>query len=286
MKNNYIINKGYSVKYDLKSLLLCYDYFNHGIKLPRYIDYIFMRKILHYILRIIIIIAYVLNLYKLKYKTIILDENSIVIFKGKGEWANTVRLLEVDGGLKIQKITFDKQTYLREKNFYKNNYLNFKLPKMYFKGNNIIEIEFLKVKSFQRLINDGSINLDNSIYHFNKIKKFFKLFYKNNHSLIHSDMSIENIFIKGNNYYLIDFSDSRIDDIQYDLYVLLRSIIFSFNHDKVNKQKNIYSLEKEKLSKLLKLNVEKIIQFENQFINLDIKKHPNHANTINKYCES
>jgi 5-methylthioribose kinase len=209
-----------------------------------------------------------------------LRENADIIFRGKGEWANTVKLVEKNGELKIIKKTFDKKTYLREKKYYKsyiNNSSKLLLPKMIFHKNNTIEIDFLKMKSFQRLINEGSLDMKQSLSHVRIINKELKVFYRKRSTLIHSDLSPENIFIKGNEYYLIDFADSRKAEMQYDKYMLLRSVIFSFNHNKVNKKTNIYSLRREHLSKLLKVNTSKIIKFEEQFKELDIKKHPKHA---------
>lgn len=234
-------------------------------------------------MRLMIIIAYIFKLYNIRYKIATLNEDALVIYKGKGKWYNTVKLIQINGQLKIIKRTSDKSAYVREKKFYqkyKNNSSNIKLPNMKFCGNNLIEIEFLKMKSFQKKINDGSINLEIALSHHNKIIKHMQLFYKNKTTLIHSDFSTENIFIHNNIYYLIDFADSRIDNIQYDMYVLLRSIIFTYNHSKINKKVDKYSLKEENLSTLLNISLKDTIRCEDKFNTLDKRKHPNRVNFV------
>ena len=84
--------------------------------------------------------------------------------------------------LKVIKKSFDKNSYLREEKFYqtyKNSSSKLKLLKHVFLKENTIEIEFFKSKTLQRLINEGSINFEESLEHFNRIKKQINNLYKN-----------------------------------------------------------------------------------------------------------
>lgn len=280
MKNKYIVNKGFSVRYDLKSLLLCFDYFNHGIILPKNLDYIFTRRLIHYVLRCLIAIAFLLRLYKFFYKIVELNDNAIVIFKGKGQWSSTVKLVRKNNTFKIVKIPYDKQYFMKEKEFYKeyvNQKSKIKLPTCTFTKDGLIEIEFLNTKSFQRLINEGSMNRKNALDHFNQIRKEYKKFYNISLSLIHGDMSPENLFIKNKNYYLIDFADSHMYTPHYDLYILIRSILFSFNNPNVNENMKNYSLNTENVSNILMVDTSEVVKLEKHFQEQDITKHPEHS---------
>ncbi len=279
MKNNYIVNKGYFIKYDLNALLLCFDYFNHGLPLPKYIDFIFTRKILHRVARLLIIVAYFLRLYRFKYKIVTINDNATIILKGIGKWSSEVKLIKKGEKLKVIKKTFDNNIYQKEKEFYqkyKNNSLKIKFPKCIFLKDNIIEMEFLKAKSFQRLIRDGSFNLSTSIAHFNEIKNNLKLLYNQDRTLIHGDLCPGNIFIHNNYYYLIDFTDSHINKYQYDLYVLLEYILSTSSRVAIDKKTLAnYSFNNILVRELLEITKGSLITIENQLIKYKEKRFPN-----------
>lgn len=269
MKNRYIINKGYYIKDDLSSFLLYFDYFSQGLTLPKFVSNTYIRKIAHTLLRIILIFSYISKLYRLNYPLIALRDNAIIIINGRGKWGSRIRLVKINGKFKIIKRVQSKQIYLKEKKFYtayQNNAANIKLPKHVFKKNNIIEMEFLRLKTFQRLILEGSFSLKKSLVHFDMIKKQIKLLYETE-SLVHGDLWPGNIFIDGKTYYLIDFSDSHTNKLKYDLYTLLYSILSSYHYIKIN-EKTIaeYTANKISVSKLLEANNEELEYIEEQFI--------------------
>lgn len=270
MKNNYIKYKKYYIKENLESFLYYYKHFSLGVSLPKSINIVLLKYLSNYILKIFIIIVYLFKIYKFKYKKISLNDNAYIIYKGKGKNCSIVKLYEQNGQLKIIKEIRNKKMYFKEKNFYniyKNNKSNIKLPKYEFINNNTIEIEFLNYKCFQRLINDGSLNLKTTLKHYDKIKNELKIFYGNK-TLIHGDFWPTNIFINKDVYYLIDFTYSENNNRKYDLYVLLFSIFASFNFININNKTIINKLFTiSKIMKLIGTNTKHLILFENKFKN-------------------
>ncbi len=278
MKNKYIKNRDYYIKEDLSSLLLYFDFFSQGLSLvARYTDSVIVRKFVDIILRNVIIIAYYTKFYKLYYETVEIDDDAIIIIKRKGTWANTVKLVKTNGKLKIIKKTFDKEKYLKEKKFYetyKDNSSKIKLPRCTFLEGNIIEIEFLHTKFFQRLVIDGTLNRDEAIMHFNKIKNELKLFYKNN-NLIHGDLWLTNIYIDDDKYYLIDYTDSHKNSYTYDLYLLIYSLLCSFKDGYVSRKTvDSYTPKRVAVSRYLNLNMKDVIRVEKEYRRFRHKKIP------------
>lgn len=279
MKNKYIKNKAYYIKEDLTSVLLYFDYFSQGLSLvAKYTDSRLIRKFVDSTLRIIIILMFYSKLYRIFYKTVEINDNAIIIIKRKGRWANTIKLVNSHGKLKIVKKTFDKQKYLNEKNFYekyKDNPTQLKLPRCKFLKDNTIEVEFIEAKFFQRLVIDGTLDFKKSLIHFKKIKRELKLLYKKDKNLIHGDLWLTNIYILGNKYYFIDYTDSHIQSLNYDLYLLSYSLLSSFKKGFENKKiKDNYSSKRLQISKLLNLKFAEVIKLENEYIIFRNKKLP------------
>lgn len=281
MKNKYLVNSGYYKQYiknDLNSLLLYFDHFSQGLFLPKYLSTPFIRNITHKVLRAMVIFMYLSKLYKLIYKVELLNEDAIIIVKGQGLWRSTVRLIKVNDKLIILKKVHNNDVYLREKKFYeeyKNNKSRIRLPKHTFLKDNKIEIEFIETKSFQRLIIDGTCNLDKTMDFYNDIKNELKIFYKNKPTLIHGDMYLSNIFIKNDKYYLIDYSDSYVSNYNYDYYVLLFSILASFFYISISDKtiKNIV-VNNKKTEDIIGISKNKIKEIENEFCAFRAKKFP------------
>lgn len=271
MKTKYLINKGYYIKDDLTSLLLYFDYFSQGLSLPKQLGDPLIRKLLHFVLRIFIIVLYITKLYTLLYKTTYLKENATIIIKGRGSWGSTIKLIKKKDKFKIIKILQNKNLYEKEKKFYniyKNKSTRIKLPKSRFLKGNVIEMEFLKLKSFQRLTIDGTLSFNQTIFHYNKLCEELISFYGNKRTVIHGDLFLPNIYIGNSIYYLIDFTESQQDTYHYDLYVLLFSILSSYNLISFN-EKTIkrFHLDGKSIYKSLNIDYEKLLAIENKFMN-------------------
>ena len=280
MKNKYLITSGYYdifIRNDLTSLLLYYDHFSQGLFLPKYLSYSYIRKTIHFLLRIFIILIYLSNAYKVKYKTISMEENSLIVIKGKTAWSSTIKLVEENGALKITKQLHSKKLYLREKKFY-NQYKNVnskvKLPKSVFLDKNIVETDFVKGKSLFRLINDGTLNYNQTLNQFSIIKdKLIKTFYGKGRTLVHGDLDCGNIIMKGDDYYIIDYSDAQQGYYYWDLYKLFFSMLASFHYVTYDQILLPKIINNEKLLLLLGLTVNEIQKADNQnvsLLNIDI----------------
>lgn len=273
--NNYIINKNYLIKNDLPTLLLYYDYFSVGINLPRILQYIMLKKIIHSLLRLFIYISYVSRLYLFFYKTINLDIEDLIVMKGVGKWKSTISLILDQGNLFIVKTT-TKIAYAKERKFY-THYENKKgkivLPKYEFLKKNRIKIKFIKAKTLQRLINDGSLSFKEAINKYKNISDALGKFYNKNYNLIHGDTFPSNIFVKDNKYYLIDFTESRFFDYRYDYYNLLFAILCSFNYISSN-TKSLINYKKINVLQLLQVNVSELKTIEREFIIHREKRFP------------
>lgn len=270
MKNNYIINKEFYIKDDLSAVLVYFDYFSQGLSvLNKYTDSTFIRKSLNTLLRGLIVLAYLSKIYKLLCKTVSYNDDAIIIIKRKGHWANTLRLVNKNGKLKVLKQSFSNNFYEREKAFYqtyKNNSSKLKLLNHRFLSKNTIEIDFFKSKTLQRLINEGSINFEQALEHVNKIKKELKVLYKDNTALVHGDLWLTNIFISRDCYYLIDYTDSHVETLEYDLYVLLISLLSSFRRFGTNRAYFDFYLKKRSfISKLLEIDIDNVLKIEERY---------------------
>lgn len=278
MKNNFLINKGYYIKNDLDSLLLYFDYFSQGLTLPKYLSYPLIRKIVHILLRVFIVISYITRAYKLMYKITSLNDDAILVIKGRGKWGSSIRLVNKNGNLKIIKKVANRNIYLAEKNFYMsyvNNQTRIKLPMHIFHKKNIIEIDFLRLKSFQRMILDGTCNVNKSMSHLKQIRNQIKLVYSSKPGLAHGDLWPGNIFIHKNFYYLIDFSDSYTNSDLYDIYTLLYSVLSSCHYIKIN-EKTIsdFTFNNMSILKLLNTTKKTLNKIEKEFINYRSKRFP------------
>lgn len=270
------------IKNCLESILIYYNYISPGFKLPKIIDCRISRFLAHKIQNLLIIPIFFSKLYYLKYKIVTLNEDFIIKMVGKGDWSNEITLIERDGELLILKTVKDNEIFKKEKKFYQTYYKNngeIRLPKYKFNYTNIIEIKFIKFKTFERLMNDGMISFKQALIFFDLFSKELLVFYSNKkENLIHGDLGISNIFILSNKYdrvYLIDFSESFKFKYKYDLYVLLKSILLNFglikNTDRVLNDTKVGTVFLEKLN--VDENELKII--ENLFFKRRKEKHPN-----------
>ena len=278
MNNTYLLNKGFYIKEDLSSFLFYFDHFSQGLTLPKYLGHRMMRKFAHVVLRQLIIVMYLSKIYKFKYEIVRRKDSAIIIITGKGKWGNTLRVVERNGGYKIIKKTFDKKKFEKEKKFYtlyKTNHSRIKLPQHTFLSKNTIEMEFVKAKNFQRLIADGTISFGEALNEYEKIKESMRQLYGTENTLVHGDLWPGNIFIDGNTYYLIDYSDSHMSNLNYDLYVLLYSILASYYYI-TDKEKTIanYSFQNVSMANLIETDNKNLLKLEKQFIDYREARFP------------
>jgi tRNA A-37 threonylcarbamoyl transferase component Bud32 len=211
------------------------------------------------------------------FSTITLDDDSILIINNNGSSKNSIKLVRNKDVFKVIKSVSNKELIISEKKFYntyKKNDSIIKLPQYRFLDKYTLECDFVQEKTFQRMIIDGTLSFESAMKHFYRIKKHLPKFYMNN-KLIHGDLAPINIFISKNNYYLIDFSDSERNIYQYDLYVLLFSILFSYKFIDVN-EKSIETFNYLNFSvyDLLSVNRSEFEKIEALFRSKRKLKHP------------
>lgn len=271
-KDNVLIKKNYKV------IMLYIKQISPGIILPKIIDLQILRFIAHKLFEIFVLIFYVTRAYQLRYKDLFIDDNSLLIINGKGKWKSRVKLKKINNRLIINKTVNDLISFRSEKKFYKlykNNKTRIKISDYEFKDKSIT-YSFINAKSLQRQILEGTLSYHASMQHFYNIKNELKKMYSGSPSFIHGDLAPLNIFFDGKgNYYLIDFSDSHTYLPQYDLYVLLYSILFSYNIISVN-EKSIskYNYKGENIKKILGVDINMLNNIETHFIDRRNKKHP------------
>lgn len=232
MINKYIKKDNKIIKVSIYSLSIYFGYFSPGIRLPAIFDYKMTRKLAHQLLYTSIVLAYFTNFYKLIYKVESIEENAEVVIKGRGREKNLVKLIKTNNKLKVIKVSTNAKTYTKEKSYFDKYNLksnNILFPNYRFVGDKTIEMDFIKKKTFQRLIMEGNLSLNESLIHFINIKNNLKLLYGPELTLIHGDLCPVNIFIDNKKYFFIDFSNSHESTYKFDLYVLLYSIFLSFN---------------------------------------------------------
>lgn len=278
MKNKYI--KKWSNKYiknDLSSLLIYFDYFSPGISLPKFMKkYTILRYSFYKIFRFLIIGIFFTKLYHFLYEMIELDDDFIIKVQWEWNWSNTITLIEKDEAKVIYKKVYSQEIYQKEKLFYNTYKLNWSknicLPQMIFLDNNVIQIEFIQLKTFEKLINEGYFSFKESVKKFFVLQKELELFYQNK-SLIHWDMWDPNIFLsKSWKTYLIDFSDNFHFTYKYDLYVLYKKIYFAYNKLLLT-QKVIDSVFEKDFLLTLWILKEELKKIENKYFENVSKKH-------------
>lgn len=278
--NRYIISNDFYIKDTQEVYLQYFDYFlSPGLPLAGYIKNQFIRRICYNFIRLSLIILYITKLYKLRYRTTLIEDNALIIFKGPGKWGNVIKLIKENETLKIIKKVSSHSKYLQEKKFYekyKNNKSNIKLPKHKFLKNNTVEIDFINASNFQKLITNGTLSFKKSIEEYKKIRNEIKILYGERANLIHGDLWPGNLFISDKLYYLIDFGDSHINTYHYDLYVFLYSVLST--HNLIN-QNNLRLTEivplNTMLTDLMQISTGEIQKIERKFESYRKKRFPN-----------
>lgn len=265
------------IKNDISSLLLYFDYFSPWIPLPKVMKkYTFARYVFYKLFRAIIVLIFFTWLYKKLYEIVEMDEEFIIKIIGEGNWWNTVSLVKNNWELKIYKKVHSQEIYDKEKLFYntysKNSSNLICFPKMSFLDENIIEMEFIQLKTFEKQINEWYFSFQDSINKFFVLKKELQLLYKDN-SLIHWDMWDPNIFFTQSwKIYLIDLSDNFEFSYHYDLYVLYKKIHFTYNKLLLT-QKIINSIFEEDFLSVLEISKEELDIIEKKYFENVAKKH-------------
>ena len=183
-----------------------------------------------------------------------------------------------NGTLVLRKIFSDPKTYETEKKFYqrhRNNSSQLVLPSYRFPFDMIIEYDVIPGNTFQSMVTKGEIGLSDALLHFSRIKRALKKLYRNNRTIIHGDVGTLNLFIGGNHYYLIDFSDSHIYDYRYDLFVLLYSLLLAF-HRKPERGLTMsqFNGSPRRICALLDTDTRGLLHLERHFQKMRAKKHP------------
>lgn len=275
--NQYIISNDFYIMNDLNSFMIYFDYFiSPNLPLTKFIRITSLRRRAYTTLRTVVIILFLLQIYKLRYKITYLEDSAILIFKGSGKWSNRIKLKKRKNRIIVKKTVFSKKIFEKEKNFYnkyKRNDSKIFLPKSKFIAPNIIEMEFINMDNFNKLIVNGKFDLKTSLKHFNNIKNELTLLYKKDPALIHGDLWPTNIFVDNEKYYLIDFSESFVYSPKYDFYVLLYSILHTFKFIP-NNETSLANLINKRISVLdmLQIKPEELKKIEKQFNKYRLKR--------------
>lgn len=265
----YLKDGGRLIRDDLKSILFYYDFFSVGIPLSRRINNRFLKKLLHRTFKILLYIAYFTRIYRLRFKAVELKDSFVVKLTGEGKGGNKIILKEENSNLYIYKTFKNKKTYDKEKKFYdkySKNKSKLKLPKHVFLEDNVVKIEFVKAKTLQKLLSEGSLNYKGFLKIYSEISKELSKFYLNQTGeyLVHGDLGLTNVFVNSEKeiYYVIDYGDSFKSDLNYDRYVLLRNILVEFG--KIGRDESL-------LKEFPDLNLD---EYEKLFMKRRLKKHP------------
>lgn len=259
MKTKYIKKDNKYIKENLSSVIIYFDYFSPGVLIPKILNFELIKHIVHKLLRTLIIIIYITKAYRLIFKIELLSDDAILILHGD----TTVKLIKNEGELKIVRKIKNRKAFLKEKLFYrlyKKNKSHIKLPQSKFLKGNIVESEFIRSKTFQRLILEGQIDFNQALAHFAEIKKELKILYGDYATLVHGDLGLTNIFIVDDHYFLIDYADSCRETFRFDLYILLYSIVLAFRRIEL-KQKSIRAI------KVFDKNITSILEVDNMRFN-------------------
>lgn len=264
-KNFITLKKKYTVRNNIEAFSLFYSYFlfrptikiNLFKKLFHIIDRSFFQ-----ILKLCFIFK-INNLFPSKKSP---DANFLIRRIGIGDWPCTIELHKNDSKYYIIKIYSNIISFEKEKCFLEKYYFNkspIKLPEYEIIGSDRIRYEFIQTKNFATQIRSGYFSFPEIIDIYIKFCKHLDILYKDEITLIHGDLSPDNIYYYENGVYLIDYADSHIFDKDYDKYVLLKRLINDY-----------YGVENEELiRKYASFDASKIEYFKIHYQHLTAIKH-------------
>lgn len=225
------ISQNKYLKNDTDSFLFFIDNISVGKKVL-WINNTYIRYISYFLIKYIFTGAFYFWAMNYFSKQIQIDENFIFKVQWAWNWSNSITIQDIKWEIKVIKKTSSIKSFNNEKDFYElywNTPSKILLPKSTFTSENVIEMDFITWGSFMNWIQFWKVSYQESLNIFNDIKKHIEWFYPEKWQyIIHWDLWTANIYIRNTNYYLIDYSDSFVSDKNYDLYILLKSILADF----------------------------------------------------------
>lgn len=235
-KNKYI------VKNDFESFSLFYLYF---LFRPQFKSNIIKKmffvfdKSLFRILKLFFI-SKINRLYLFKKK--FLNKNFLVQRIGTGKRPSIIELYKSNEQYYIIKKFHDTCFFKKEILFlqkYFKNKSSIKFPAYKILDNNQIQYEFIQTQNLATQIRLGYFKFKEIIDIYNSFCNSLDKLFKNQTTLIHGDLTPDNIYYYKNNFYVIDYSDSHIYDKDYDKFILLERLISDYfvigNKNKIRK---------------------------------------------------
>jgi len=260
----YLKFRKYEIGNGLEPLLIFYDTFLSRPILP-----IFMRKILYLLdrfIRAMLVLFTVVKMNKIVFRQ--KSEETFIIRRfGKGKNRTKIILRKVSSNqFKIYKYYQNKRLLKHDLDFY-NKYnkkvRKIALPEFRVKKGNIAEINFIRAPNLATQIRLGFFNGNQLFDIFRRLSKYLDKLYANgsNKTLIHGDLSPDNIYYVDGYFYLIDYGDSHMYYKNYDKYILLKRLLVDY----------CGKADKRIIRKYFPLN--EINKFENHLTKLEAKKH-------------
>ncbi|MCK5122940.1 MAG: hypothetical protein KAQ87_02225 [Candidatus Pacebacteria bacterium] len=248
-KNKYII------KNDFESFSLFYMYFlfrpQFRLSTLKKIFSIF-DKFLFKILKLFFILK-INKLFFIFFKRKYLNKEFLIQRIGTGRQPSIVELSKNDKQYYIIKKFHNAHLFKKEVLFlqkYFENKSSIKFPAYKIVNNNQIRYEFIQIQNLATQIRLGYFKFEEIIDIYNSFCNSLDKLFKNQTTLIHGDLTPDNIYYHKNNFYVIDYSDSHLYDKDYDKFILLERLssdYFMIGNKKKIREFNKFSKSKIKL---------------------------------------
>jgi len=233
-------NRKYFVRNELDALLIFYDYF---LFRPS-IKFKFLLRIINIVIKFLIKTVFFLklnNIFGKLFKKVSLKNDFIIRRRGVGIFPNFISLTKKDDKHVIIKRFSSENSYKRETNFI-NTYLENHSSKIKLSkpiktiDYNIIYYKHIMSKNLSTLIKEGKYNKNNLFDLYESFCKEIDIFYENKkETIIHGDLTPDNVYLVDNVFYIIDYGDSHVYYKNYDKYIFLRRILIDY-FGKINRK--------------------------------------------------
>jgi len=227
----YIFFKKYIISCDIKTLWIFYNCF-----LPRPNLYFRINKLVLFWEKIgwgLLLILYYLQI--LKFFSQNLEDTSFLIKRlglGSEEKKSFIYLKKVSQKYIIIKKSKDKEMVTKNLEFYKKYSSKeckfISLPKNKKIDDNTLSVEFLLEQNFATKIRKGYFNWEELENLYIEFVKALRDLYGSEKTLIHGDLTPDNVYFFNKKFYIIDYNESHIYDIRFDEYLFLTRMLIDY----------------------------------------------------------
>lgn len=235
MDKRYLKYKNTYFREDWKAFSLFFEHF-YEPKIHYFNGWLWFRRFYYNGQRLFLPLVFFLRLHRLVCREVFLGEDFIIKKESYGGRFGSDAILTEDqnkeGSFLLKKIFYSADAYRAYKDYYLKYYQNSTkicLPRNIFDDSCLSPtIEFIRSKSLTRLIAEGKIGVKAVWAHVAEICRQINQLEtakSEDPCLVHGDLSVANIFIQDERYYLIDYADSFVYKKKYDEYFLIKSIL-------------------------------------------------------------